>query len=238
MAKKKIDKATVRHLLESTDEGYRWIASQVGCSHQRIAQLAKDFGVDIRERDGRSRKRSQSRHRAVGRHGFTCERCGSSHIIKDGVGENRYRTQRYKCKGCGREFMREYKWITSGDRDRHLAEIARSSGYARPDMTAHWQQLRERVWPYLQGDYGDAAALLRAVNDAIPRTVPEHMRADICQDAVVAILDCSVERSAVTLKPFLAKWFKGNLIGWRPLSLDAPSRYRENQSVGQEMGIY
>jgi hypothetical protein len=86
--------------------------------------------------------------------------------------------------------------------------------------------------------YDNESEIVQMVNDAIPRTVPEHMRADICQDAMVAILECRVEQTAITLKPFLRKWYKENVDGFRPLSLDGPSRYREGETLGQEMGIY
>jgi hypothetical protein len=237
MATKRIDKNEVKRLLETTDRGYRDIAAVVGCSHQAIAQLAIKWNLNTVDRDKRSRTRAQSPRRVIGTHGVKCPKCASEHVRKNGRSK-KYGTQCYRCVACCAKFMTEYRWITSGDRDRHLAEIAHCSGYARPDMVAHWQRIRQRVWPYLQGDYSDTDAMLRVVNDAIPRTVPEHMRADICQDALVAILECEIEQTAVTLKPFIAKWFQQNSIGYRPLSLDAPSRRREGQTVGQEMGLY
>jgi len=233
-----IDKARVKHLLETTIEGYRWIASESGCSHQRVAQIAREVRLDLSKRDRLSRIRAQRGRRTHGRFpDVICPKCKSDYIFRNGKSK-RYGTQRYTCGDCNTHFMLEYQWVTSGDRDRHLAKIATSSGYTRSDGFERWQRTRRRVWPYLEGNYGDADTLLKVVNDAIPRTVPEHMRADICQDALVAILECKVEQSALTLKPFLSRWFKQNIIGYRPISLDMPSRRREGESVGQEMGIY
>lgn len=237
MAERKVDKAKVVDLLRDTDRGYRDIASEVGCSRQRIGQLALQMKIDTREREVRSRKRAGQARLAIGKHGVNCPRCDSEHVVGYGKSK-RYGTPRYQCAGCGRKFMVEYRWITSGDRDRHLREICSSSGYTRSDGFERWQRMRGRVWPYLQGEYSDADALLKVVNDAIPRTVPEHIRADVCQDALVALLECEVEQSAITLKPFLSRWFRKNVIGYRPLSLDQPSRYREGESLGQEMGLY
>lgn len=232
-----VNKVAVILILQTTDRGYRDIAAEAGCSHQNIARIARDAGLNTQDRDARSRTRAQAPRRVIGTHGLICPKCSSRHVRKNGK-SNKYETQSYQCVECLAKFMTEYKWVTSGDRDRHLRDIAHCSGYARPDMTAYWQQIRRRVWPYLQGDYVGCDSLVKVVNEVIPRSVPEHMRADICQDAVVAILSCEIPQSAVTLKPFLTKWFKENVIGYHPLSLDQPSRYREGETVGHEMGIY
>lgn len=231
----KIDKKHVEVLLATTNRSYRDIAAEVGCSYQLVGQVAAKLGLNTAQRNALAKSRWR-RPRAV-RPDVPCPRCSSSHIIKYEK-TKKYNSQRYKCTDCGKKFLTEYKWITTGDRDRHLAQISRCSGYARPDMVARFQEMRQRIWPYLQANYSDEHLMIAAVNEAIPRTVPEYMRADICQDAIVAILENRMRQSDVTLRPFLRKWFKENLVGYRPLSLDSPSRFRDGESIAGTRDSY
>lgn len=44
------------------------------------------------------------------------------------------------------------------------------------------------VWPYLRDLSHPEFRLLRLVNDSVPRTLPEHVRADVCQEILTAVI--------------------------------------------------
>lgn len=44
------------------------------------------------------------------------------------------------------------------------------------------------VWPYLRDLSNPEFRLLRLVNDSVSRTLPEHVRADVCQEILMAVI--------------------------------------------------
>lgn len=99
------------------------------------------------------------------------------------------------------------------------------------------KQQRERVeaanYPYLRGE-DKTGAMIEAVNAVVPRLFPNHMRADICQDLLLAILEG--EATIQTLKDGSAKairkYYKLHPGKFGPVSLDAPVRGTENLRIG------
>lgn len=65
--------------------------------------------------------------------------------------------------------------------------------------------------------------LLRFVNAAVPRQLPDQMRADVCQDLAVALLsgEVSRERAPALVKKLISANWKINPSRYGPLSLDA-----------------
>lgn len=234
-----MSEAAIKRLLQSTAQSYRAIAATVGCCHQNVARIAVKHGLNTKERNAAARARCGMPKLRAGKYpGVSCPQCNSTLLLAWDRRANRYGTQRFKCKNCGRKFLPEYKWITTGDRDRHLAVICRSSGYSRPDnstrLSAYWARYRAtQVWPYLSNWPNGDADLLKTIAEIVPRTLPEHIRADVCQEAAVAIL----EGRTIELKMLLRQWFKDNTIAYQALSLDGPSISHEGKTLGEALGI-
>ena len=72
--------------------------------------------------------------------------------------------------------------------------------------------------------------LLMAINDAVPREIPEDRRADICQELAIAVLigDVDVSQLGTAWKAMMSKVYKLHPTTWGPLSLDAPLPGTEN----------
>lgn len=66
--------------------------------------------------------------------------------------------------------------------------------------------------------------LLRLINDAVPRNIPEDRRADICQELAIAVLigDVDTANLSASWEPMFHKVYKMHPTKWAPLSLDAP----------------
>lgn len=81
-------------------------------------------------------------------------------------------------------------------------------------------------YPYIAHDpkRTTGADLVMAVNKAVPRGLPEELRADICQDLICAVLagEIAVENIGGSVKEFIAAGRKLFTNKWQFLSLDAP----------------
>jgi transposase-like protein len=66
--------------------------------------------------------------------------------------------------------------------------------------------------------------LLRLINEAVPRGIPEDRRADICQELAIAVLIGEVETPdlATSWQPMFHKVYAQHPTLYAPLSLDAP----------------
>jgi hypothetical protein len=235
------DQQKVVHLLKTTCRGYRDLAAEFQCSHQNIARIAVKFGLNTAERRAASHLRAQLPRRLVPDKypDIRCPRCNSTFIGAWERRGNRYGTPRFKCRDCGGKFLKEYKWVSSGDQACHLAVICQSSGYSRPDnslrLLRYWEHWRTtRYWPYATKNHN--CEILDIINNAVPRSLPEHIRADVCQEAAVAIMEGRMEPDQVELRPLLRQWFKDNLIGYQSLSLDGPSLSHDSKTLGEAWG--
>lgn len=66
--------------------------------------------------------------------------------------------------------------------------------------------------------------LLRLINEAVPRSIPEDRRADICQELAISILIGDIETPDLpsAWEGAFRKVYKMHPTTWGPLSLDAP----------------
>lgn len=66
--------------------------------------------------------------------------------------------------------------------------------------------------------------LLRLINDAVPRSIPEDRRADICQELAIAVLigDADAANLSTAWRPLFHKVYAQHPTIYGPLSLDAP----------------
>ena len=86
----------------------------------------------------------------------------------------------------------------------------------------------ELFYPFLMHDPKDTDGgdLVVRVNNAVPKGLPEQIRADICQDIIVAILSGELSESELDsggdIRPFITAGRKLFADKWKHVSLDAP----------------
>lgn len=88
-------------------------------------------------------------------------------------------------------------------------------------------------YPYLRGRDDDGARLIEAVNSVVPRTFPDHMRADICQDLLLSVLEgeSTIEQLKAGTSSAVRKYYKLHPGKFGPISLDAPIPGTENLTL-------
>lgn len=82
--------------------------------------------------------------------------------------------------------------------------------------------------------------LVLAINDAVPASWPEWLRADVCQDLVVAVLSGELKQDelhAENVKEFSRAVFKMHPIKYGPLSLDAVIAADDGRTVADVMKL-
>lgn len=79
-------------------------------------------------------------------------------------------------------------------------------------------------YPYLRGADDDGARLIAAVNEIVPRTFPDHMRADVCQDLLLKVLEgeCTISSLKDGSATAIRQYYKLHPGKFGPISLDAP----------------
>lgn len=87
-------------------------------------------------------------------------------------------------------------------------------------------------WPFLTAEPTDEHTLLLAVDGAVPKTLPEHIRQDVCQDLVVAVLsgDVSIGNLQDATPKYIKQVFKQFPIKYGPLSLDMPAPWSRDDT--------
>jgi hypothetical protein len=84
------------------------------------------------------------------------------------------------------------------------------------------------VWPFLSehAEATDGAVLVRLVDEAVPKTLPEIVRQEVCQDLLLGIVASEFPAAALGDRAFVAQQVSLVLrrypIKYGPLSLDAP----------------
>lgn len=118
-------------------------------------------------------------------------------------------------------------WIAEkkAERDKLRADrrIAKEAEKARRKLASSPRAL---FYPYLihKPSNGDKERqLLLAVHDAVPKRLPDHIRADVCQDLIVAVLSGDISQDDLRDS---SSWYVGKVIKQHPfkyghLSLDA-----------------
>lgn len=118
---------------------------------------------------------------------------GCGGILK-GAGVARWRSRKFCNLRCSNAY--------DGPRDRYLKEATVS----------------EYVWPY-----GPAIdPLVARVNEAVPRSLPEQIRAEACQELSVALLEATPTDFAGLVQECVARARRGYQFSSRHLSLDLP----------------
>lgn len=82
----------------------------------------------------------------------------------------------------------------------------------------------DAMWPYNPSPKADGAELISAVNAAIPKRVPEQVRADISQEMILGILEgeISLEDVKKQVNAYLRRFWKEYDWDRWTLSLDQP----------------
>jgi hypothetical protein len=87
----------------------------------------------------------------------------------------------------------------------------------------------DTFYPYMVHDPSvadEGRRLVLAVNSIVPQSLPDFIRADICQDIVVSVLAGEIALADISpggAKQFISKVLKDHPIKYGPLSLDAPA---------------
>lgn len=82
-------------------------------------------------------------------------------------------------------------------------------------------------WPYMTADDPRYDGLIRTVNEAVPRTLADGIRADVCQEIMVSVLTGEITETEIVsaVRSHLKKHFKQFPVKtYGVLSLDAPLR--------------
>ncbi len=79
-----------------------------------------------------------------------------------------------------------------------------------------------QYYPYITGPVRDEHRLVVVVNEAVPKGIPDDIRADICQDILVALLDHQIEIHDLSLAvpEFIKRQYRLFPTKYAPLSLD------------------
>lgn len=80
-------------------------------------------------------------------------------------------------------------------------------------------------WPYMTADDPRYTGLIRAVNEAVPRTLADGIRADVCQEIMVSVLTGAIAETEITsaVRAHLKNHYKQFPVkAYGVLSLDAP----------------
>lgn len=79
-------------------------------------------------------------------------------------------------------------------------------------------------YPYLRDDIrqADGADLLTFVNDIVPKAIPDYIRADICQDMILAILSGQATKAEISndARQFIGKVFADSPWKYKWMSMD------------------
>lgn len=127
-------------------------------------------------------------------------------------------------------------WLQRVDRFSEKAECAPWRTSLHPDKGTYVRKERgipkkeDLFYPYIAHDAKKATTndLVMVVNAAVPKGWPEHVRADVCQDIIVAILSGEISRDQVHdhVKKFINRHFQSNPMYWEGgrvrMSMDAP----------------
>lgn len=107
-------------------------------------------------------------------------------------------------------------------RQEYLAKCAALSSERR---AARVRALEEPllVWPYLRSFDNEDYRLMERVNLLVPRTFPESVRADMCQELLVDIIsgDLEIDNAQSRIAEYARRAFKFEPSKFGPLSLDA-----------------
>lgn len=93
---------------------------------------------------------------------------------------------------------------------------------------------QDNRWPFLNEDRSEADKLVALVNGAVPRGLPEQIRADVCQDMILGVLtgDITEEGLERQVQKFLRRHYKAVETPFMAVSLNQPVPGTDGQSWG------
>lgn len=153
------------------------------------------------------------------RWGWTGGRALCPHCLHERLYEFADR-DKFKCAKCGRQFSTTTATAFKGRKTDHKTIIGAMSvkihqpmtlmelgGFLAVNYRTAWRlnkllglirgnvriRASERVWPYVPHRPDDNGAdLVQMVNYKIPKGIPEHIRADICQEIILGVLEGNI----------------------------------------------
>ncbi|MGI9507138.1 MAG: hypothetical protein ACR2RE_29200, partial [Geminicoccaceae bacterium] len=83
---------------------------------------------------------------------------------------------------------------------------------------------QELQYPYIIGAARDDHALILEINNIVPYGLPADLRADVCQDMILAVLEGKLELKKLKseMKNYLRIARKRSAMPWNTVSIDAP----------------
>lgn len=116
-------------------------------------------------------------------------------------------------RSAGRQEFMHKKW----------GRVKGVSHYVRPHRPPALPRME--VWPYIR-EINSENELLMWVSAAVPRSLPDHIRADICQDILLDILEgkIAIQELAQNVSAAIRRTRKRTEMPFGMISLDAPRR--------------
>lgn len=93
------------------------------------------------------------------------------------------------------------------------------------------------TWPYVRSFDNDDYALMKYVNEIVPRALPEHVRADVCQDILVDVVsgEISADQLKNKMKEYVRRAYKFMPSKFGAVSLDAFIYGEEGATFGERL---
>lgn len=234
--KKEARFAQIEPLLR-TQMSFIEIGEQLGVSRETVRQYAASIGIKGRQRNYEKRIIKLRETLSDGRP--PCPHCGGF-LARVGVGK--LGNMRYRCKQCRKFSFYGDKTRESKTRDSDyysriglIGCTVRWHGDKPGDAASGWA-VRHLYYPFSIPTLKSDDLVLR-VNALVRKSLPESIRADVCQEILCAILEGKVKESSLdktVIETFIKEQFKG--LGWF-ISLDE-LRDGDERSFGEKIGVY
>lgn len=100
------------------------------------------------------------------------------------------------------------------------------------------EQLTE-YYPFIRGQATEDHELIIAVDALVPKVFMNDVRADVCQDMLVAILsgEVTLDNLKDGLPKYLKQFLKGAPSKYGHLSLDGPAGVNDTRTLGEALGL-
>lgn len=165
---------TIRAMLESGQHSLQSVARCVGCSRQEVHRLAKKHGIT--SRGGRAAQKARKRiERSTA---FPVQDIIAAY--QDGSSLDRTGAR----FGISRDVVKRIL-LDADTPMRVYSERASKTVASSP-------RREELAYPYLTNESSDPTGLLSLVNSLIPPQIPHFIRADVCQDVLLGILEGTI----------------------------------------------
>ncbi len=225
-----------RHTLQS-------IGDLFGLTRESIRLIARREGVSERHGFTLMRERAKARRAAAVnipqiiadyQSGLSLERvaerhCSTRDLIKQALIDSGTALRRYSSRGLCENTRQVMELHRSGMNQSEIADglgisiaLVKAIRFRYKLKRQPWQT-HQQCYPYLRERRDDATGLLALVNSLVPPQVPHFIRADVCQDVILAILEGDVaagENLTGAARKALTKVRRMHPFLFAPLSLD------------------